>query len=886
MIGRHLGPFTIQSLLGSGGMGEVYRARDSRLDRDVAIKILPAVWLADPDRRSRFDREARLLAALNHPHVGAIYGVEDLDGVRALVLELVEGPTLADRLERGPLALKETLAIASQVAEALDAAHQSGIVHRDLKPANVKIRNDGHVKVLDFGLAKMAGDESTPIVSVAATATVATRHGAVLGTAAYMSPEQARGMPVDRRTDVWAFGCILYEMLTGRATFRRATFSDTIAATLEHEPDWQLLPATTPSAIRRLVHRCLEKDVTRRPRDLGDVALALNDMRASDDDVDRGAALPVRTRGTRAWLAAGVTAIVAALIAGGAVWMFKATPPPAVQVTRLAVSLPAGDTLGSGQLPSIAVSPEGRTMAYAASRGGLAPQLFVRSLGALEATLLAGTDGAREPFFSPNGQWIGFFAQGKLKKVLTVGGGVQTLADAAIGLGGSWSGDDTIYFAPFNTSGIWKVSANGGTPQEFTRIDKSRDEVSHRWPQVLPDRKTVMFTVWMGPGWDEKHLEVQVGDRGEHRLVVSGASTGRYISTGHLVYSKADNLIAAPFDLTSLAVTGPPATLVERARDGVGEGAQYAVSDSGTLAYVQAQSGVFERRLVWVTRDGTITAIAAPPNAYTDPVISPDGRSIALSVQGNTQTLWIHDLVRSSLTTLPAQGSLQSPVWTPDGRRLVYRATRAGYRNMFWRSADGSGEEERLTTSERLQTPSSIAPDGRFLVYVEVAADTGNDIWVIGTDPQRTPRALVKTRFSETSPQISPDGKWLAYTSDESGRPEIYVSPFPGPGGRIAISTGGGTEPRWSRDGRELFYRLGDRMMAVTMTPGPSLTASSPRTLFEGRFQVSDTNSGGFDVSSDGRFLMIQPTVAEQPATEFNIVLGWSDDLKARVARP
>jgi len=883
MIGQRLGSFTIHSLLGEGGMGQVYRARDSRLDRDVAIKILPGVWLDDPERRARFDREARLLAALNHPHVGAIYGVEEVDGTRALVLELVEGPTLAERLERGPLALTDALTIASQIAEALDAAHQSGIVHRDLKPANIKIRPDGHVKVLDFGLAKIAADESTPEMSVGATATVATRHGAVLGTAAYMSPEQARGLPVDKRTDVWAFGCIFYEMLTGRAAFARASFSDTIVATLEHEPEWQSLPATTPSAVRRLLKRCLEKNVARRLRDIGDIAIALRDVRAGNDDVDHRAASPGVPRPTRAWLAAGVTAILAALIAGGAVWTLKPTPLPAVQVTRLAVSLPAGDTLGSGQMPSIALSSDGRTIAYAASRGGRASQLFVRSLDAPEATLLAGTDGAREPFFSPNGQWVGFFAQGKLKKVLAAGGGVQTLADAAVGLGGSWSEDDTIYFAPFNTSGIWKISANGGTPQEFTRIDKSRDEVSHRWPYVLRDRKTVMFTVWTGPGWDEKHLEVQVGDGGAHRRLVPGASTGRYLSTGHLLYSKADNLIVAPFDLASLTVTGPPVTLVERARDGVGEGAQYAVSDSGTLAYVQAQSGVFERRLVWVNRDGTVLPIAAPLNAYTDPRIAPDGRSVALSVQGTMQTLWIYDLIRSSLTTLPATGSLQSPVWTPDGRRLAYRATRAGYRNVFWRSADGSGEEERLTTSERLQTPSSITHDGRFLFYVEVAADTANDIWVIATDPQqRTPRAVVKTRFSETSPQISPDGKWLAYSSDESGRMEIYVSPFPGPGGKTAISTEGGTEPRWSRDGRELFYRQDDRMMAVTLTRGSSLTASSPRMLFEGRYQVSDTNSGGFDVAPDGRFLMIQPTVAEQPATEFNIVLGWFNDVRAR----
>jgi serine/threonine-protein kinase len=884
MIGTRIGPFTIQSLLGAGGMGEVYRAHDSTLDRDVAIKILPEVWLADPDRRTRFDREARLLASLNHPHIGAIYGVEDLGQTRALVLELVEGPTLAERLGTGPLPLKEALAIAEQIADALDTAHQTSIVHRDLKPANIKVRSDGHVKILDFGLAKIAADDLSPETTRAATATLGTRLGAVVGTAPYMSPEQARGAAVDRRTDIWAFGCILFEMLTGQAVFNRPTPSDTIAAILQHDPDWRLLPASTPPALRRLVMRCLEKDVTRRVRDIGDVRIDIADLRASGSDISSGLiTAPVSTGVTRWWVAAAV-AIVAAATTGIAVWMLKPSPPVGQDVVRLAVSLPAGDVLGYDALPSVALSPDGRTIVYAASRGGRVPQLFVRKLDAPEATLLSDTEGAKAPFFSPDGRWIGFFAQAKLKKVLAVGGGVQTLTDAASGLGGSWSGDDTIYFAPFNTSGIWKVSANGGAAQEFTRTDRSRDEVSHRWPQILADRRTLLFTVWTGPGWDEKHLEVQVGDSGEHRRLVPGASTGRYISTGHLLYSKADNLIVAPFNVASLTVTGPPVTLVERARDGVGEGAQYAVSDTGTLAYVQAQSGVFERRLVWVARDGTVAPIPAPPDAYTDPAISPDGRSVALSVQGTIQKMWIYDFVRSTLTTLTSTASLQSPNWTPDGRRLVYRATRAGYRNLFWRSADGSGEEERLTTNDRLQTPTSMSRDGRLLFYTELAPDTGHDIWVLnlGVQPP-VATAVAKTRFAEASPSISPDGHWLAYNSDESGRPEVYVSAFPGLGGRTVISSDGGEEPRWSKDGRELFYRAGDRMMAVTVAPGSSLTAGSPRMLFEGRYQVSDTGVGGFDVSADGqRFLMVQPTVREQPATEFNIVLGWFNDVKAR----
>jgi serine/threonine-protein kinase len=886
LIGRQIGSFTVHSLLGAGGMGEVYRAHDTRLGRDVALKILPAVWLVDAERRARFDREARTLASLNHPHIGAIYGLEDVDDSRALVLELVEGPTLADRLATGALPLRDTLLIASQIADALDAAHQSGIVHRDLKPANIKIRTDGQVKVLDFGLAKAAGIGTARDATQAMTANVATEQGIVLGTVAYMSPEQARGAPVDKRTDVWAFGCVLYEMLTGNAPFARHTSSDSIAAILEHEADLQKLPASTPRAIVRLLRKCLEKDVGPRLRDIGDARAEIDEARADLSSSVRATHATHSTVASRRWpLIVAAAAVLSAALAAIAVWMLKTSTPVGQEVIRLAVSLPAGDVIGNVALPSIALSPDGRTIAYAASRGGRAPQLFVRNLDTPEATLLSGTDGARSPFFSPDGRWIGFFSQSKLKKVLAAGGGLQTVSDAASGLGGSWSGDDTIYFAPFNTSGIWAVSANGGTPHEFTRIDRSRSEVSHRWPQILADGKTLLFTVWTGPGWDEKHLEVQVGDGGQHRQLVPGASTGRYIPSGHLLYSKADNLIVAPFDLAGLTVTGHPVTLVERARDGVGEGAQYAVSDSGTLAFVPAQSGVFERRLVWVGRDDAVTALPAPPDAYTDPAISPDGRSIALSVQGTTQKIWIYDVVRSTLTTLTSTGSLQSPIWTPDGRRVVYRATRDGYRNLFWRLADGGGEEERLTTSERLHTPSSISRDGQFLFYTEVAPDSGQDIWVLNLSAQpRMPQAVVKTPFAEVAPSISPDGHWLAYGSDESGRSEIYVSAFPGPGGRTVISTQGGQEAHWSNNGRELFYRAGDRMMAVTFAPGSSPSVGSPRVLFEGRYQVSDTGRAGFGVSSDGqRFLMIEPTVPEQPATEFNIVLGWFNDVKARV---
>jgi serine/threonine protein kinase/Tol biopolymer transport system component len=878
LIGRQIGSFTVHSLLGAGGMGEVYRAHDTRLGRDVAIKILPAVWLVDAERRARFDREARTLASLNHPHIGAIYGIEDVDDSRALVLELVEGPTLADRIVTGALPIREALLIASQIADALDAAHQSGIVHRDLKPANIKIRPDGQVKVLDFGLAKAAGISTARDATQAMTANVATEHGVVLGTVAYMSPEQARGAPVDKRTDVWAFGCVLYEMLTGLAPFARRTSSDSIAAILEHEADLQKLPASTPRAIVRLLRRCLEKDVGPRLRDMGDVRSEIDEARADLSGTYRAAS--TSSASSRRWpLIVAATALLSAALAAATAWMLKpASETRSPPLVRLTATLPDGDVLGNLDLP-VTISPDGRTIVYAASHGDKVPQLFVRAIDSNAVTPLADTEGAYSPFFSPDGRSIGFFALGKLKKVLMAGGGSATICDAPRAMGGAWGRDDTIYFAPINTSGLWSVPAAGGTPREFSHVNRQKGEVSHRFPQVLGDGKTVLFTVWTGPGWDEKHLAIQVGDEA-HRQIIPGASTGRYVNTGHVVYSKAGALLVAPFDLASQKFTGPPVTLVDRTSETESEAAQYAISESGTLVSVPSPAQIFERKLVWVRRDGTVEATGAPPAAYTDPAVSPDGRFAAISIQGPTQTLWVFDFARSTMTTLPSNGSSQAPVWTADGKRLVYRGTRAGYRNLFWRSADGASDEERLTTSDTLHTPSPLSRDGAFVLFSDIGSDTASDIWILDLRPQSAARQMLKSRFNEVSPAVSPDGHWLAYLSDESGRTELHLRTFPAGGGKIVISNDGAAEPRWSRDSRELFYRNGDRMMAVPIGPsGPG----TPHVVFEGRYQTTDTGVGGYDVAPDGRFLMIQPAASTAKASRINVVLGWLDDVKSRM---
>jgi len=777
--------------------------------------------------------------------------------------------------------MADALEIARQICDALEAAHGESIVHRDLKPANVVLRREPGsdrvtVKVLDFGLAKTADDDLATTGANQTTMAPLSTSGMLIGTPNYMSPEQAKGLAIDRRTDLFALGCVLYEMLTAKRPFEGDTVGDILAAVIQSPPDWSRLPAKTPPSIQRLLRRCLEKDRSRRLQSAVDARLEIDD--AADERPHEAVARRVTQVGM---LPLAAVALVAALAAGGAAWVLRPGGIARLPVARLTVALPEGDSLPLA-IPPVAISPDGRKLAYTALRSERA-QLFVRLIESLDATPIAGTEGASGPFFSPDGKWIGFFANGKLKKVLAAGGGLQTLCDAASGLGGSWGTDDTIYFVPFFTSGIWRVSAAGGPPREFSHLDRAQGEFSHRWPQVLADGKAVLFTIWTGPGWDEKHLALQDGDAAEPRIIVRGASTGRYVASGHLLYSRADEMLAVPFDVKARRISGSPVTLGDRVNEQIGEGAPYTVSDTGTLAYIPSEAGAYQRQLVWVDPGGRVERLPAPPGAYTDPVISPDGRSVAMSIQGPVQTLWIYDFSRATLTTLPATGSSQAPVWTLDGRRVFYRGTRTGHRNLFWRSANGDGDEERLSTGEGLQTPSSISRDGTTVIFTDTASDGGRHMWMLNVAGDRIPRAIAKTPFSELAPELSPDGRWLVYVSTESGRSEIYVRSFPSPGGRLTISTDGGSEPRWSRNGRELFYRSGDRMLAVTMTPGPTLVAGQARLLFSGRYQVSDTGVTGYDVAADGRFLMIESKGAQGTASQINIVLNWFDELNAHV---
>jgi eukaryotic-like serine/threonine-protein kinase len=835
MIGTKLAHYEITSHLGSGGMGDVYQATDSKLGRSVAIKLLPEAFSHDTDRAARFDREARVLASLNHPNIAAIYGIEEANQRKFLVMELVPGETLAERIKRGPVPIDEALNIANRICEALEAAHDKGIIHRDLKPANIKLTPDSSVKVLDFGLAKaMEGGPTKVGLSNSPTLTIATtQQGMILGTAAYMSPEQARGREVDRRTDIFSFGCVLYEMLTGRAAFEGEDVTEILSRVLQREPDWTLLLSNLPPSIPRLLRLCLQKDVKKRRQTAADVRIDIEEALEEPVAAAMPAAVAVapvsRTR-ERVWIAIAL----AAILLSAAVWTLK----PAVRsansaIARLSVALQPGDRVGDLENPALAMSADGTVLAYVGIRDDT-QQLYLRSLDSLESKPIPGTEGASNPFFSPNGQWIGFFAQGKLRKVSVTGSATQTLCEAANGRGGSWGTDDTIYFAPTPISAIWKVSDSGGTPQQVTTLDRSKGEISHRWPQVLPGGKTVLFSARTGPGWDEMNIEAQSLQTGERRVLMKGGETGRYVSAGYLVYTRTDALMAAPMDLARLEVTsGAPVVLAETVRTG-GEGAQYAMSDSGVLAYVAGDTRRFERRLVWVDRKGDVEPLSAPTRNYGRPQTSPDGHHAAVEISGGTIGIWIYDFSRTTLTPLTSAGSSQASTWTPDGNHVAYRGTRTGFRNLFWKAADGTGDEERLATSENTQTPGSWSPDGKWLAYHEASSTTGNDIWVLPVNGDRKPQVFLRTPFQEGNPRFSPDGRWVAYESTESGRNEVYARPFPGSGAKSQISTQGGTEPVWSRNGRELFYLNGDKMMAVDTATQPTFTAEPPGFFLKG----------------------------------------------------
>jgi serine/threonine-protein kinase len=905
--GQRIGSYRIQAWIGAGGMGEVYKALDTKLNRQVAIKVLLPAVVDDPDRLARFSREAHLLASLNHPHIAQIHGLEDA-GVRALVMELVEGPTLADRITQGAIPIDEALAMAKQIAEALAAAHEQGIIHRDLKPANIKVREDGTVKVLDFGLAKALDPASGASVEAMNSLTPtahATDAGGILGTTAYMSPEQARGKSVDRRADLWAFGCVLYEMLTRRQVFDGDSPTDVLAAIVKKEPDWTRLPAETPAAIRTLLRRCLAKDRTHRLDSATAARLEIDGALSASVGGVPGAAGPSR-RAPSVAVAALVGAFVAALVT----WAVT-RPAPMVPVlpARFAIAPAPGLPLNvSGLGRDLTLSPDGRRLVYRAGGTNTAGSpLMVRAIDRLDAQPVADVSEAYAPFFSPDNRWIGFFENTDLKKVSITGGPAITLCQfSGIPLGASWGDDNTITFAT-NAPGtsLWRVSADGGEPTVLTTADPAQHEGTYSFPSVLPLGRGVLFTIATASqaGSSVAVLDLKTGQR---KTLIQGGSDAQYVETGHLIFAAAGALRAVRFDPSRLEVLGDPVTVLERVMTKPTGAANYTVSRAGTLVYIAA--GLSEmtapRALVWVDRKGHEEPTGAPLRAYGTPRLSPDGTRVAAEIYDQNTDVWIWDFAQETLRRLtfdPAGDGMA--VWTPDGRQVIFESGRTGMSSVYKQAADGTGTIDRLSTSATPQWSHSITPDGTWLAGVErlprtapnviflpltrgVVRASSNPAAGVSQSPVEPP---AETKFRGQVPNFSPNGRYIVYQSDESGRGEIYVRAFPRvDNGRWQVSTAGGTRPVWARNGRELFYLdASNALMSVAVrTSGPTFTFGRPAKVFETGY-AEPNPSRHYDVSPDGqRFLMLKDAAARDPnATPANMVVvqHWFEELKSRV---
>jgi serine/threonine-protein kinase len=916
--GTRVGVYDVTARIGEGGMGQVYCARDTRLNRDVALKLLPDAFASDPDRLARLTREARTLASLNHPHIAAIYGIEESDGIRALVMELVEGEDLSQRIARGAIPLAEALPMARQITEALEAAHEQGIIHRDLKPANVKVRADGAVKVLDFGLAKTIEPRSSSAAAgaVANSPTITspaalTAAGMILGTAAYMSPEQARGRAADRRSDVWAFGVVLYEMLTGQRPFKGDDVSETLASVLTRQPDWTALPAATPPLIRRLLRRSLEKDPTRRLADMADARLDIDEALSGSDNDAPVALSGSRPRERLMW--ASSLLLVGVIAAAMAAWASRSVSIP-LETTRTIISVaPTGETPGTDPLEQrvgaarptrtvVALSPDGKTLVFGAIWGG-SPQLYRRAMDQLSATPISGTSGASSPFFSPDGQWVGFAAGGELRKVPLSGGPAVTLCKAAALFGASWGDDGAIVFATARNGGLWRVSAAGGTPEPLTTPQPG--EYSHRLPHMLPGGRAVIYTISKGANlWDDTQIVVRSLETGQQSILVTGGADGRYVSTGHLVYVRLGTLMAVPFDAARLAVTGGATGVIDGVMQAADRNladmantlaAQFTVSNTGALVYLTGGAvAASERSLAWVDRTGLSHALPTL-RSYLAPRLSPDGQRVAVSTREPRQ-VWSYDIARGALSPVSVDGQSGYGIFAPDGKRVVFRSGAAGGEdNLYLRAADGRGAVDRLTTSARSQTPGSWSPDGTTIAFMEEGVSAGFfqfDIWVVSIGDRKT-RAVIETAANEITPEFSPDGKWLAYASNESGRHEVYVQPYPGPGERHQVSTNGGEQPAWSGTGRELFYVQGGlfsgrgvtKLMSVKVATAPAFVAGTPQAVFENPdLMISWGRS--YDVASDGRRFLL--TLNKQAPTDLApaqmvFVQHWFEELKRLV---
>ena len=875
VAGARIGPYEIVSALGAGGMGEVYRARDSKLGRDVAIKLLPALFSTDPDRLALLAREARLLAALNHPHIATIHGLEEAGGVRALVMELVEGPTLSEKLAQGSwsrakpgVLVADALRIAGEIARGLEAAHEKGIIHRDLKPGNIKFSADGRVRLLDFGLAKaFSADgpgsdlEHLPTITAAELA-----GGGIVGTPAYMSPEQARGQAVDKRTDIWAFGCVLYEMLAGRTTFPGKTVSDTIAAIIERDPDWSALPAETPPAVRQLLRRCLEKDPQQRLHDIADARIEL-------DDVKSGALVPgpIARTGRRGWLISTAVVVLVAAAAAAAAWRLR--PVSAAPEVRLELTTPPTRDV------SVAVSPDGRNIVFVITAPGQ-PQLWLRALDGLSPRPLPGTERATMPFWSPDSRSIGFFAGISLKRIDIDSGAVRTLSSSsAVAIGGTWNRDGVILFADNPGGPVLRIPAAGGEAVAETRLD-SPQQRGHHFPQFLPDGRHFLFYV---TGRAEAS-GVYVGELGgsETRRLFAADGPAAYAPSGHLLFVRDRKLVAQGFNPDRQQLEGQPFTVDEH----LAAVTSVSPSAAGSIAYRTGSADSGQRQLSWVDRSGReLDKVIYDDTAAQGPSLSRDGRRLGVfRYKDSNMDLWSYDIGRRTWDRLTFDpGDDIYPLWAPDGRSIIFGAVRKGSPvSVYRRRLDAPPDREELLLARSDGTfPNDWSPDGRFVLFTSPTSTGGSDIWALPLEGDRQPFEVVKTEFNEGLAQFSPDGKWIAYESDKTGRLEIYVRPFPGPGSDVRVSTEGGSQARWNPKGGELFYVAeDDRLMAVSIRPSPdgaTVEPGAPLALFA-------TNIGStavlkyrqqYVVGPDGQSFVMNSVIGSPITTPITIILNW-----------
>jgi Tol biopolymer transport system component len=896
--GTRLGPYEIIAPIGAGGMGEVYRARDTRLDRTVAIKVLPAHLSDNPERRQRLEREARAVSSLNHPHICTLYDVGHQDGTYFLVMEYLEGETVAQRVEKGPLPTEQLLRCATEIADALDKAHRQGVIHRDLKPSNIMLTKSGS-KLLDFGLAKpKAAAAAAELTAMPTTSKPLTVEGTLVGTFQYMAPEQLEGQEADARSDIFSFGAVLYEGATGRRAFAGKTQASVIASILAAEPP----PITTlqpmaPPALERVVKTCLAKDPDERWQTAHDLKLQLQWI--AEGGSQAGVPAPIvshrkmRERLTQA--AAALMTLVAIAFAIG--FALRAPKPP--QPMRLSAEIGAEANVYTDFGSSALLSPDGTRLALIAIGSDQKRSIYVRSLDQLQATPLSGTEDARNPFFSPDAQWLGFFAGGKLKKVSVRGGAAVTLCDAVNDRGGSWGEDGSIVFTPNTRAALSKVSSAGGTPETLTTFDKQAGDVTHRWPQVLPGGKAVLFTSsTVGTSYEDAEIVVYSMASGQRKTVQRGGFYGRYLPSGHLVYMHEGTLFAVPFDLKRLEVTGQPAPILEGVLTApVSGGAQFSFSETGNLVYVAGRGTVPNVSIYWMDHQGKFMPLRETPGDYDDPKFSPDGKRLALDIaDGNRYDIWVYEWERDTLTRLTFSGDVnQAPVWTPDGRRIAYASEeKGGTYNLWWKRADGSGDAQRLTESKNAQYPASWSPDGKVLAFQQLNPDTSWDILTLSVEGNEKsgwksaePKPFLNSPFIEVVPAFSPDGRWIAYASNDSGNFEVYVRPFPGPGGKWQVSTGGGGYPRWSRNAKELFYRTPDsKIMVATYTAsGDSFHADKPQLWSPGQFTTRGT-SPNFDLHPDGkRFAVLKaPGTGETPpVNKVSFIFNFFDELRSKL---